>query len=112
MNWKKGEQKGDYDVAKLLTLGIFNVNLIRARKGQEIGEHKNVAWLGHRYQAIFILKEAEEGGEFVVSGKSKVSMRRFKLFCSTRQWHYLSPVDKGEVLMLSLSWLTKGKKRG
>lgn len=114
-NWEAGRQGGGYEKMKLFESRRFKFDLylLRYREGSEVKPHTDPAKNGYKHFRLnLILKEAEEGGRFLISPpmlveKVGLNFRRLKLFRPDIQKHAVTQVLKGTRLVLSLGWLRK-----
>lgn len=113
LTWQSGRQGGGYD--KLLLAKSerfkFDLYLLRFPEGSSVQVHRDPSPDGYEHHRInMTLRAAEKGGVTFIEQKnaSMLPMRRaIYRFRPDRLWHYMSRVEKGSVLLLSLGFLKK-----
>ena len=107
LRWQRGRQNTGYD--KMLLCGAiwpikFDLYLLKFPQGSEIPPHKDKIVAGQHYRLNIILKQAQNGGEFICKDPIFES-RRIKLFRPDISEHQVSTVLKGNRYLLSLGWV-------
>jgi hypothetical protein len=105
--WERGRQQSGYN--KMLLCGAmwpikFDVYLLHFPQGSEIAPHTDKVTSGKHYRLNIVLKNANEGGEFVCSNPI-FETKRIKLFRPDECEHQVSKIIKGSRYLLSIGWI-------
>jgi len=105
--WQKGRQKTGYD--KMLLGGLywpikFDCYLLRFPEGSEVSLHTDKVETGNHYRLNIILRNANEGGEFICDSPIYQS-KRIKLFRPDVCAHSVTKVLKGCRYVFSIGWI-------
>ena len=107
--WECGRQKTGY--SKMLLCGVywpikFDIYLLKFPEGSEIPIHRDRIDAGRHFRLNIVLKNAQQGGEFVCSD-SLFETERIKLFRPDISEHKVSKIIKGNRYLLSIGWVNK-----
>jgi hypothetical protein len=105
--WERGRQKSGYD--KMLLCGAlwpikFDTYLLKFPEGSEIELHTDKVGSGKHYRLNIVLKNADEGGEFICKNPI-FETNRIKLFRPDISAHKVSKITKGNRYLLSIGWV-------
>lgn len=105
--WERGRQKSGYD--KMLLCGAiwpikFDSYLLKFPEGSEIKPHTDKVTSGKHYRLNIVIKNADDGGEFICSNPIFES-KRIKLFRPDISEHQVSKIVKGNRYLLSIGWI-------
>lgn len=109
--WELGRQGGGYLKLPIVFTKFpipWDLHLLKMPKGSCIKEHTDPC-PGYNMRRInIVLKEPDEGGEFVCKD-AMINWRRFKYFKPDSMPHSVACVEEGERLVLSIGWCIKKK---
>ncbi|KPH64940.1 hypothetical protein AMS58_08910 [Pseudoalteromonas porphyrae] len=105
--WERGRQQSGYD--KMLLCGAlwpikFDTYLLKFPQGSEIAPHTDKVKCGRHYRLNIILKNAEQGGDFICK-KPLFETKRIKFFRPDVSEHQVSKIVKGNRYLLSIGWV-------
>ncbi|MGI2175309.1 2OG-Fe(II) oxygenase [Shewanella ulleungensis] len=105
--WERGRQKSGYD--KMLLCGAvwpikFDTYLLKFPEGSAIAPHTDKVVSGKHYRLNIVIKNADEGGEFICSNPI-YETKRIKLFRPDISEHQVSKIVKGNRYLLSIGWV-------
>lgn len=101
MSWIPGRQDCGYFKRKIFSFNWCDCWLVKFPEGSCIKPHKDPTKGKRHWRFNLILRPAESGGGFWCNGPVPVNLSRFKVFRSDLYEHCVSPIEKGERLVLS-----------
>lgn len=101
LNWKAGRQGTGYLKLLLRQGSFYDVYLLKFPEGSMVPEHIDLKYGVKHTRLNIVLRQAEEGGEFICA-RPILSTRRIKLFRPDLEKHSVTTVKKGERLVLSI----------
>lgn len=105
--WQQGRQQTGYDKMRLAIVRwpvAFDVYLLRFKQGSEIPLHMDEIKDGEHHRINIILKNAQEGGDFMCECPIFES-KRIKYFRPDISAHQVSKVVKGTRYVFSVGWV-------
>jgi len=105
--WHKGRQETGYEKMRLLASKWplpFDVYVLRFKVGSEIPLHTDEVSHGEHHRLNIILKNAQEGGQFLCE-KPIINAHRIKYFRPDMAAHQVSKVVAGTRYVLSIGWI-------
>lgn len=107
--WVPGRQNGSYKKIKLFesTKYLFDFYLLYYPQGSAIASHKDYVTFGKHYRLNYVLKQAKDGGVFILAGKPLLKLGRLVLFRPDEQCHSVSTIKKGYRIVFSIGWVRK-----
>ena len=100
-NWQDGRQGTGYKKLLLRQGSFYDVYLLKFPEGSGVPEHTDPKYGVKHTRLNIVLRQAEEGGEFICD-RPILNTRRFKLFRPDLEKHSVTTVEKGERLVLSI----------
>jgi len=105
--WDRGRQQSGYD-KMLLCVAIwpikFDLYFLKFPQGSEIAPHIDKVESGKHYRLNIVLKNADEGGEFICENPI-FETSRIKLFRPDICEHQVSKIEKGTRYLVSIGWV-------
>lgn len=110
--WEGGRQAGGYEKMQLAKGPRFDLFMIRYRCGASVAPHVDPAPPGWRhFRANLMLRAPRRGGRLALD-KAIYAGRRLTIFRPDQNTHWVTTVEEGSRLMLSLGWLRPGGGQG
>lgn len=112
--WEHGRQGGGYSKFTILFSRTLNLDmyLLRLPMGSMVQHHVDPAPLGYEHHRVNItLRSAQKGGVtyFEMPNERPVRAPKHYHFRPDIVRHFVTPIMKGKILMLSIGWLRKAK---
>lgn len=106
--WERGRQKSGYDKMLLCSAKWpikFDTYLLKFPQGSEIAPHTDKVKSGKHYRLNIVLKNANEGGEFICVNPI-FETNAIKFFRPDVCVHQVSKIKKGTRYLLSIGWVS------
>jgi hypothetical protein len=105
--WQQGRQKSGYEKIRLVSIKwpmAFDAYLLRFKRGSEVPLHTDEVKEGKHHRLNIVLKNAQEGGDFVCEAPIFES-KRIKYFRPDISAHRVSRVVIGTRYVFSVGWV-------
>lgn len=106
LRWRSGRQNSGYYKMLLFSFWRFDCYLLKFTEGSSIKSHVDPVPGYKHYRLNILLKNAEDGGDFVCDSPLILNTKRVKFFRSDLVLHSVTKIVKGSRYVLSFGFCT------
>lgn len=110
--WEFGRSGGGYKKLTLFDQNFpirWDSHILYMPLGSSVEAHSDPIRGMDHWRMNIILLSPKKGGDFCCEGNPFLDFKRFKIFRPDLQQHYVTPVESGARICLSIGWALRRK---